>query len=112
MRVARAVSRGAAILGADFLAGAGAIAVAASHAAGPLPLSHLPGAALALLTPSGGPEFRAPFAWLPEALGILGAGGVAAAAANLLDPLRPRFVSEALERRRAAGLVRRHGNTR
>jgi len=26
-----------------------------------LPLSHLPGAALALLTPSGGPEFRAPF---------------------------------------------------
>jgi len=67
---------------------------------------------LALLTLSGGPEFRAPFAWLPEALGILGAGGVAAAAANLLDPLRPRFVSEALERRRAAGLVRRHGNTR
>jgi lysyl-tRNA synthetase class 2 len=57
-----------------------------------------------------GPEFRAPFAWLPEALGILGAGGVAAAAANLLGPLRPRFVSDTLERRRAAGLVRRHGN--
>ena len=110
VRVAWAVSRSAAILGAVFLAGAGAVAVAASHAAGPLALSHLPGAALALLTLTGGPEFSAPFAWLPEALGILGAGGVAAAAANLLGPLHPQFVSDTLERRRAAGLVRRHGN--
>jgi lysylphosphatidylglycerol synthetase-like protein (DUF2156 family) len=55
-------------------------------------------------------EFRAPFGWLPEALGILGAGAVAAAAANLLGQLRPQAVGDALERRRAAALVRRHGN--
>ena len=72
--------------------------------------SHVPGAALALLTLSGGPEFRPPFGWLPEALGILGAGAVAAVAANLLGPLRPRAVKDALERRRAAALVRRHGD--
>jgi lysyl-tRNA synthetase class 2 len=107
---AQAVSRSAALLGAVVLAGAGAVAVAASHAVAPLALSHVLGAALALLTLSGGPGFRAPFAWLPDALGILGAGGVAGAAANLLGPLRPQAVHDALERRRTAALVRRHGN--
>jgi lysyl-tRNA synthetase class 2 len=110
VRAGQAVARSAAMLGAAVVAGAGAVAVAASHAVAPLPLSHVPAAVLALLTLSGGPEFRAPFGWLPEALGILGAGAVAAAAANLLGPLRPQAVGDALERRRAAALVRRHGN--
>jgi lysyl-tRNA synthetase class 2 len=110
VRPAHAVLRSAAALGAVVLAGVGAVAVAASHAVTPLPLSHVPGAALGLLALSGGPEFRAPFGWLPEALGVLGAGGVAAAAANLLGRLRPHVVKDALERRRAAALVRRHGN--
>ena len=44
-----------------------------------LPASHVAGSALSLLMLSGGPEFRAPFGWLPEALGVLGAGAVAAA---------------------------------
>ncbi|MEA2385524.1 MAG: lysyl-tRNA synthetase, class [Solirubrobacteraceae bacterium] len=109
-RLVGAVGRSAAVLGAVVLAGMGAVAVAASDALAPVPLSHVPGAALALLTLTGGPEFRAPFRWLPEALGILGAGTVAAVAANLLGPLRPRAVKDALERRRAAVLVRRHGN--
>ncbi|MEA2462110.1 MAG: lysyl-tRNA synthetase, class, partial [Actinomycetota bacterium] len=109
-RAAQAVSRGAAVLGAVVLAGMGAVAVAASHAVAPLALSHVPGAALALLTLSGGPEFRPPFGWLPDALGILGAGGVATAAAHLLGPLRPRALNDALERVRAAALVRGHGN--
>ena len=66
------------------------------------------GAVAALAPPRRGPG--APHAERLGQRGERGAGGVAAAAANLLDPLRPRFVSEALERRRAAGLVRRHGN--
>jgi lysyl-tRNA synthetase class 2 len=110
VRAARAVVRSAAVLGAAVLAGAAAVAAAASHAVAPLPPSHVLGATVALLTLSGGPQFRAPFGWLPEALGILGAGGFAAAAANLLEPLRPHAVSDALERRRAAALVRRYGN--
>jgi lysyl-tRNA synthetase class 2 len=110
VRAVEAIGRSAVVLGAVFLAGMGAVAVAASHAVAALAPSHVPGAALALLTLSGGPEFRPPFGWLPEALGILGAGAVAAVAANLLGPLRPRAVKDALERRRAAVLVRRHGN--
>jgi len=55
-------------------------------------------------------EFRHPFGWLDEALGIAGAGSIAAAAALLLAPLRPRAVSDARERRRTAELVRLHGS--
>jgi lysyl-tRNA synthetase class 2 len=84
------------------------VALAASHAVGSLPLASAPGAALSLLTLGAGPEYRAPFGWLPEALGILGVGAVAAAAANLLAPLRPRAVVDAIDR--AATLVRRHGS--
>jgi lysyl-tRNA synthetase class 2 len=110
LRLVGAVRRSAAVLGAATLAGVGAVAAAAAHAMGPLPASHVVGSALSLLTLSGGPEFRAPFGWLPEALGILGAGAIAAAAALLLAPLRPRAVADALERHRAAVLVRRHGS--
>jgi lysyl-tRNA synthetase class 2 len=70
----------------------------------------VPGAALSLLTLTGGPEFRAPFGWLPDALGIFGAGTIAAAGARLLSPLRPRAAGEAAKRHRAAALVRRHGS--
>jgi lysyl-tRNA synthetase class 2 len=110
LRAGEAVGRSAAVLGGALLAATGTVAVAASHAVAPLPLANVPGAALALLTLSAGAAFRAPFGWLPDALGILGAAAVAAAAANLLAPLRPRAVAGALERHRAAALVRRHGS--
>jgi lysyl-tRNA synthetase class 2 len=110
LRAGCALRRSVAMLGAAILAAAGTVAVAASHAVSPLPPSHVLDAALALLTLSGGPEFRAPFGWLPEALGILGTGVVAATAANVLAPLRPRAVADVLERHRAAVLVRRHGS--
>jgi lysyl-tRNA synthetase class 2 len=109
-RVAQALLRSAMVLGAVLVAGVAAVAAAASHSVSPVAPSHTLSTALALLTMSGGPAFRQPFGWLPEALGILGASGVAAAAASLLAPLRPRAVRDALERHRAAALVRRHGS--
>ena len=48
--------------------------------------------------------------WLPLGLGVLGVGAAGLAAAQLLAPLRPRAVADALDRRRAAALVRRHGS--
>jgi lysyl-tRNA synthetase, class II len=108
LRAGRALLRATAVLGAVFVAGTGAVAAAASHAVGSLPLASVPGTTLSLLTLNAGSEFRAPFAWLPEALAILGVGAVAAAAANLLAPLRPRAVVDA--RDRATALVRRHGS--
>jgi lysyl-tRNA synthetase class 2 len=110
LRAAQAVWRSAGVLAATVVAGAATVAVAAPHAVAPLGLSRVLDATLALLTLSGGPAFRPPFRWLPDALGILGAGAVTAAAANLLAPLRPRAVGDALERHRAAVLVRRHGS--
>jgi lysyl-tRNA synthetase class 2 len=106
---AQALTRSAAALGAALAAGTGVVALAASQAVPSPALREVPAAALRLLTLSGGPEFRAPLGWLPDALGILGAGAVIAAAASLLAPLRPRAVADALERHRAAALVRRHG---
>jgi lysyl-tRNA synthetase class 2 len=109
LSAATALLRSAVVLAATVLAAAATVAVAASHAVPPLALAGVPRAALALVTLSAGPEFRAPFGWVPEALGLMGVGAVAAAAANLLTPLRPRVVADALERGRAAVLVRRHG---
>jgi lysyl-tRNA synthetase, class II len=48
--------------------------------------------------------------WLPDPFGIVGAAAIGLAAALLLAPLRPRAVGDALERHRAAVLVRRHGS--
>ena len=110
LRASEAVRRSGAALGTALLAGAAAVAAAASHAMAPLPLSHVPHTTVVLLTLSGGPQFGAPFRWLPEGLGILGVGAVAVAAASLLAPLRPRAVADAFERHRAAALVRRHGS--
>ena len=107
---AEALARSAAVLGGAVLAAGASVAVAASHAAVPLPLAQVPGAAIALVSLSGGPEFREPFGWLPDALGILGVGAVAGLAASLLAPLRLRVASDAVERDRAAALVRRHGS--
>ncbi|MBI5104436.1 MAG: DUF2156 domain-containing protein [Solirubrobacterales bacterium] len=61
------------------------------------------------MTLSGGPGFRAPFGWVPEALGLLGVGAAATAGAVLLAPLRLRDTGGALARARAGALVRRHG---
>ena len=110
LRAGHALRLSALVLGGAVVSAVAAVAVSASHAAGSLPLADVPGAALGLLTLSGGPAFRAPFAWLPEALGILGVGAAGAVAASLFAPLRPSAVADALERRRAAVLVRRHGS--
>jgi len=68
-----------------------------------------PGDALRGLALSGTHRFGEHFEWLPLALGILGAGSVTVIGALLLAPLRPQRVADALDRRRAAALVRRHG---
>ena len=97
------------------LAGAGVTAVAldaamASHDTVALSPTGVAGQALALLTLTGHATFRAPFAWLPDALGALGVLAATLAAARLVAPLRPdRRPGTVAERRRAASLVRRHG---
>jgi lysyl-tRNA synthetase class 2 len=108
--VGRALRRSAALLGGAVVAGMALVAIGAPHAAAPLRASGVPEAALGLLSMTGGGSFTGSFAWLPTALGILGAGSVAAAGAMLLAPLRPRNVAARLERHRAAALVRRHGS--
>ncbi|MEA2368975.1 MAG: lysyl-tRNA synthetase, class [Thermoleophilaceae bacterium] len=106
----RAVGRAATRLAAAVAAGVAVLAAAGSHALGGLPPAAVPEAAMQLLTLTGGPAFRAPLTWLPQALGILGAVAVAGAAAALLAPLRAREPAGAGELGRAAALVRRHGN--
>jgi lysyl-tRNA synthetase, class II len=86
-----------------------AVALAAGHAVAPLPAAAVPRAAIRLLTVTAGPDFRAPFAWLPMGLGVLGVGTAVAIAATILEPLRPANLADALERHQAAALVRRHG---
>lgn len=104
---APAVRRVLAVLGGAAAAAVVAAAVAASSARGGLPLAGVPEAALSLLTLGGGPSFRAPFSWLPAALGVLGAGAGAAAAAALLAPLR--LAHHGVSRSTAAAFLRRHG---
>ena len=86
-----------------------AVAVAAGHAVAPLPAAGVPRAAVRLLTVTSGPDFHAPFGWLPMGLGLLGIGTAIAIAATILEPLRPANLAGSLERRQAAALVRRHG---
>ena len=85
-------------------AGAIGTALLAALVAGGTPADALRGLAL-----SGTHRFGEHFEWLPLALGVLGAGSVATIGALLLAPLRPQRVADALDRRRAAALVRRHG---
>ena len=89
---------------AAIAAGAVATALVAVWVAGGTPSDALRGLVIA-----GPGSFDEHFEWLPLALGILGAGSAAVIGALLLAPLRPRRVADALERRRAAALVRRHG---
>ena len=86
-----------------------AIAVAAGHARGPLH-GGIAGTALAGLGLAHVTAFSEPFRWLPLGLGVLGIAGAGAIGALLLAPLRPRLVSSALDRSRAAALVRLHGS--
>jgi lysyl-tRNA synthetase class 2 len=86
-----------------------AVGIAAGHAVEPLPGDAVPRAGIRLLTVTAGPDFRAPFAWLPLGLGLLGIGTAVAIAATILEPLRPANLASALERHQAAALVRRHG---
>ncbi|HET8536788.1 MAG TPA: phosphatidylglycerol lysyltransferase domain-containing protein, partial [Solirubrobacteraceae bacterium] len=79
-------------------------ALIAAVVAGGTPADALRGLAL-----SGTHRFDEHFEWLPLALGVLGAGSAAVIGALLLAPLRPQRVADALDRRRAAALVRRHG---
>lgn len=103
-----ALRRTAAILGGATLAAWAAVAVAAPHGLPPIDGAATLGAALSLLA-LGGPAFSAPFVWLPLALGIVGVATVAIVVAGLLAPLQPVVAALPGERRRAAGLVRRHG---
>jgi lysyl-tRNA synthetase class 2 len=86
-----------------------AVAIAEGHARGGLDDgvvgTALSGLGLAHITP-----FSEPFGWLPLGLGILGVAAASTIGALLLAPLRPRIVSSALDRSRAAALVRIHGS--
>ncbi|HMJ32907.1 MAG TPA: phosphatidylglycerol lysyltransferase domain-containing protein [Baekduia sp.] len=86
-----------------------AVAMAAGHAVVPLTGAAIPRAAIQLLTVTAGPDFRGGFGWLPIGLGVLGVGAAIAIAATILEPLRPVNLASAVDRRRAAALVRRHG---
>jgi lysyl-tRNA synthetase class 2 len=109
-RLGSALRRAGTALAATAAAGMGAVALAAPHARSPLPLHRVPDVALGLLTLTAqGPGFAEPFGWLRLGLGMLGIAAVAGAAAVVLQPLRPSRLSTALDRRRAAALVRRHG---
>ena len=109
LSVPRTAARVAALAAGSFGAGVLAVAVARGHAAGGLPAGRLPAAALALMTLRGGPSFTWPFQWLASGLGVLGVATLAAAVGMLLLPLRLGRVADAVDRRRAAALVRRHG---
>jgi lysyl-tRNA synthetase, class II len=109
-RLGRALRRACGGLAGAAAAATGAVALAAPHARAPLPLGRVPAVALGLLTLTApGPGFGEPFGWLPLGLGLLGVAAVAAGAALILEPLRPQRLSGAVERGRAAVLVRRHG---
>jgi lysyl-tRNA synthetase class 2 len=109
LSVRRTAVRVAVIMAVSFAAGMVAVAGVGHHVAGGLPDARLPADVLALMTMTGGPAFTAPFGWLVQGLGVLGTMTVAAAVAMLLAPLRPQRLAEAVDRRRAAALVRRHG---
>jgi lysyl-tRNA synthetase class 2 len=108
--LARALCRGALALGAAALAGMALVALAAPHATTALSRGKVPGAAAHLLVLDPTVAFTAPFGWLPRLVGLLGFAALATAAAGVLAPLRPRRVAAAVDRRRAAALVRRHGS--
>jgi lysyl-tRNA synthetase, class II len=109
LSVRATAARVAVLAAASFAAGIAAVAGVGHHVAGGLPDDRLLADVLALMTMTGGPAFTAPFGWLAQGLGVLGTVTVAAAAAMLLAPLRPQRLADALDRRRAAALVRRHG---
>lgn len=92
-----------------FAVAVAAVALGAGHAAGPLTGSAIPRAAVELLTVSTGPRFHGAFAWLPLGVGALGVATAVAIAATILEPLRPVNLAGAVDRHRAAALVRRHG---
>ena len=96
------------------LGGTFAVAVVAVLAAGHdltpvLPASAAPGRALALLGMDRSIHADGHWRWLPNGLAFLSLGAVGVAGAMLFAPLRVRVLSDARERARAAGLVRRHG---
>jgi lysyl-tRNA synthetase class 2 len=105
----RVAVRATTVVASGVLAALVIVAGAASHAVQPLALTAVPEATLSLLAMAGTPTFGAPLAWLPTALGVLAAGVAATAAAMLLAPLRPVRVADAVDRARAAAVVRRHG---
>jgi lysyl-tRNA synthetase, class II len=86
-----------------------AVAIAAGHASGPLD-GGVVGTALSGLGLAHVTAFSEPFRWLPLGLGVLGVAAATAIGALLLAPLRPRLVSSALDRSRAAALIRIHGS--
>jgi lysyl-tRNA synthetase class 2 len=65
--------------------------------------------ALKSMTLHSAASFTPPFQWLTSGLGILGVATAAAAIGLLLSPLRPAGLADAVDRHRAAALVRRHG---
>jgi lysyl-tRNA synthetase class 2 len=96
------------------LAAAYGVAVLAVLAAGsdltPLvPASAAPVRALWLLGMDRGIHAQDGFRWLPNGLALLSLGTLGLTGAILFAPLRVRVLSDARERARAAGLVRRHG---
>jgi lysyl-tRNA synthetase class 2 len=98
------------LVGGASIAAIAAVAAAAGHAHPALSAAQVPQVAVRLLTLTGGTHgFHGAFARLPLGLGVLGIGTALAVAATILEPLRPANVADAVERRRAAALVRRHG---
>lgn len=101
--------RCAAIAGGAVGAAVLAVAIADGHARGSLD-GGVAGTALSGLGLAHVTSFSEPFAWLPLGLGVLGVAATTAIGALLLAPLRPRLVTNALDRSRAAALVRMYGS--
>ncbi len=96
------------------LAGAYAVALLSVLAAGDaltplLPAAQAPARALWLLGMDRSIHAHGGFRWLPNGLALLSLGTLGVAGSMLFAPLRVRVLSDARERARAAGLIRRHG---
>jgi lysyl-tRNA synthetase class 2 len=108
-RLRALLARCAVIAAATFGTAVLAVALAAGHALAPLH-GGVVGTALAGLGLAHTVGFSQPFTWVPLGLGVLGVAAAGTIGALLLAPLRPRLVSGALDRARAAALVRLHGS--
>lgn len=110
-RIQDALLRAGFILGAAYTAAIVAVLAAGNSLLPAASAGAAPIRALELLTVSNtGLHAVHPYGWLPLGLGVLGVCAGSAAAAYIFAPLRPLLVPSTGDRRRAAHVVRAHGN--